>query len=79
KGMLWMKDVDSHPYAMIHMGNKVEDKTGGIILGTSYSNGVENDQWTIQNSEEAYLKIYEKLADRILDGQEVKLQIQTSA
>ncbi|MEM9934868.1 MAG: DUF5675 family protein [Bacteroidota bacterium] len=79
KGMLWVKDVASHPYAMIHMGNKIEDSYGGILLGTSYSNGVENEEWTLENSEEAYLKIYDKLADRILDGQEVILHIHTSA
>lgn len=73
KGMLELIDVPGFTDILIHMGNDDDDTAGCIIVGSSNDSG---KNW-VGNSKGAYVKLYPKVVDRLLKGEEVIIDIQT--
>ena len=73
KGMLWLREVPNFQYIYIHVGNTAEDTEGCILVGTSANMG-ETDSM-ITNSVSAYRRVYPRVADHILRGDIVVIEI----
>jgi hypothetical protein len=69
KGMLWLQGVPNFEFILIHMGNTNVDTQGCILVGMSYGRD------RIGNSRDAYRLIYPEIADAILEGHEVTIDI----
>lgn len=69
KGMLWLQDVPHFEYVYLHIGNTPEDTEGCILLGST----VGRDR--IGNSEIAYREVYPVIAEAILDGDDVLIDV----
>jgi len=73
KGMLWLRNVENFEYVYIHTGNDEDDTDGCLLLGYGcYS--TDNSQ-SVLKSVAAYIDIYPKIADAILRGEEVTIEI----
>lgn len=70
KGTLWIRNIPGYEYVLIHCGNTPEDTLGCILVGTSLV-----DDTRISGSERAYKKIYPSIADALVAGEEVKIEI----
>ena len=68
KGMLWIKDVPNFEYVLIHIGNDDDDTAGCLLVGMANN---EDDAGFIGASGQAYKKIYPKIAEALLKGEEV--------
>jgi hypothetical protein len=68
KGMLWIKDVPNFEYVLIHIGNDDDDTAGCLLVGMANN---ADDVGFIGASEQAYKKIYPKIAETLLKGEEV--------
>ena len=69
-GMLELQNVPNYKYILIHCGNTPENTAGCILVGSSKV----NDSF-ISGSVDAYKKIYPMIADAIIDGEEVFINI----
>ena len=72
RGMIQLADVPNFTDILIHCGNTDEHTAGCILVGTDYN---ENNM-TIQQSALAYEKLYKRIYDNIVGGDEVVLTIQ---
>lgn len=70
KGMLHLQNVPGYTFIYIHCGNSAKDSLGCLLTG---SRKVNNDY--VAGSEPAYKKIYPMIADEILKGNEVFINI----
>ena len=70
RGMLWLKDVPEFEYIYIHVLNTTNETKGCIGVG----NGVPRDN-QISRSRFAYQIIYPLIAEAILLGEEVDIEI----
>lgn len=68
KGMLWIKDVPEFEYVLIHIGNDDDDTDACLLVGMSNN---ADKKGFIGDSTTAYRKIYPKIRDAILSGEEV--------
>jgi len=73
KGMLWLRNVDNFKYVYIHTGNDEDDTDGCLLVGSSCSARIDNQ--SVSGSVLAYIDIYPKIADAILRGEEVTIEI----
>ena len=71
KGMLWLQDVPGFLGVLIHIGNTEKDTEGCILVGTEKY----ESEAKIGNSTAAYKKIYPIIADAIIAGKEVWIEI----
>jgi hypothetical protein len=69
KGMLHIPDVPGFTWILIHGGTTAEDTLGCVLVG--YDDGPDK----IKNSSKAYKIIYPVIADAILKGEEVTIEI----
>ncbi len=69
KGTLWIRNILGYEYVLIHCGNTPEDTLGCILVGAN----AERDK--ITGSEKAYKEIYPIIADALLEGEDVKIEI----
>lgn len=71
KGMLWLQDVPNFKHILIHIGNNDEDTSGCILVG----NSMNISQGLLSNSTAAYTKMYQKVADELLKGNQVFITV----
>jgi hypothetical protein len=69
KGMLWLQDVPGFEHVLIHIGNDDDDTAGCILVGDTSERGF------IGQSTVCYQRIYPPIADAILAGDEVTLEV----
>ena len=65
KGMLWVREVPGFEWILFHIGNTDENTAGCLLVGESAKDGF------IGGSTDAYKKMYPKICDAILRGEEV--------
>jgi hypothetical protein len=73
KGMLWLQDVPDYEWVYIHVGNDEDDTEGCILVGMTAN--LNTNEKVIGQSVNAYKKIYPQIADAILSGEEVLIEI----
>jgi len=71
KGMLWLKDVPGFEYVYIHTGNNEGHTEGCILVGL----GSNVASQCVTESRMAYRDIYPVIADKILLGDDVYIEI----
>ena len=64
KGMLHIINVPNYKYILIHIGNTDDDTAGCLLVGDSSMSNV-NSAGRIQNSTDAYKRIYPIIANAI--------------
>jgi hypothetical protein len=69
-GCLWLQDVPNYKYILIHCGNTPDDTAGCILVGMSRVNDLK-----IVRSTDAYRKIYPKIANELVKGKQVFINI----
>ena len=70
KGMLWLQDVPNFKYILIHIGNKVEDTNGCILVGTTIL-----EDGFLQESTRAYVQLYPRVIEAFDKGEPVTIEI----
>ena len=79
RGMLWLREKFDgvnwsedwgFTYVYIHTGNTDDHTSGCPLVGLTQS-----DKYTLQRSRLAYEKIYPLIAERIISGEEVELDV----
>jgi len=66
-------DVPGYTGVRLHPGNRVEHSEGCLLPGTSFS--TEGDTYVVNNSREAFRRLYEKLEAAIDAGEDVEIEI----
>jgi len=74
KGMLWLQDVPGFTYILIHTGNTDQHTSGCYILGETQQDLDKGKDGFVGNSGTAYKKMYPKVANAILAGDEVTIK-----
>ena len=69
KGMLWLQDVPGFDYVLIHIGNDEDDTAGCILVGDTSERGF------IGQSALCYQRVYPQIAEAILSGDTVTLEV----
>ena len=72
KGMLWIRDVPGFSDILIHIGNRDDDSSGCILVGTL----VDEKQGILYKSTEAYLRLYHKVIDAFAKGHKIEITIE---
>lgn len=67
-------DVPGFQGVRIHPGNTIEDTEGCLLPGTSYSTD-PNGNHTVQNSRNAFFKLYQRIEGAIDSGDDVELEV----
>ena len=70
-GMLHVTNVPGFKYILIHCGNTDEHTAGCLLVGDSQENNQIKGDGFIGKSANAYKRIYPKIAQAILDNNEV--------
>lgn len=73
KGMLWVRNVPNFEYILIHCGNTVDDSRGCVLVGETL--WTDKKEYKLANSAKAYLKFYPTVADALLAGDSVTLEV----
>ena len=73
KGMLELQDVPNFKYILIHAGNTDEHTSGCLIVGETQQDLDKGKDGFVGNSGVAYKKMYPKVADAILQGDDVEI------
>jgi len=71
RGMLHVTNVPNFKYILIHCGNTDEHTAGCLLVGDSQENNQIKGNGFIGQSANAYKRIYPKIAQAILDNNEV--------
>ena len=74
KGMLWLQDVPTFKWILIHVGNTDESTAGCLLLGETQQDLDKGKDGFIGGSGDAYKKMYPKVAEAILSGEKVTIQ-----
>jgi hypothetical protein len=70
RGMLHITDVPGFTDVLLHIGNDDDDTAGCLLVGTSARENVVK-AGLISDSTRAYKRIYEKIIEELLAGEEV--------
>jgi len=73
-GMLHIVDVPGFEYILIHTGNTDEHTAGCLLVGDSQENNVIIRDGFVGKSNNAYKRIYPRIAKAIESGEEVKIE-----
>tara|TARA_R100001463_G_scaffold99735_1_gene154159 strand:+ start:118 stop:594 length:477 start_codon:yes stop_codon:yes gene_type:complete len=74
RGMLHITDVPGFEYILIHTGNTDEHTAGCLIIGDSQENNTIIKDGFIGKSNNAYKRIYPRIAQAIEQGEEVTIK-----
>lgn len=74
-GMLELLDVPGFKYILIHCGNDDEDTSGCILVGDTQENNSQKKDGFIGKSRKAYKRIYPPIAEALLSGEEVTIEV----
>lgn len=72
KGMLWVTNVPSFEYILIHIGNTDIDTDGCLLVGEGTYENIGN-KGSLTNSTAAYKQIYPPIAYAISKGERVEI------
>lgn len=73
-GMLELQNVPDFEYILIHIGNDDEDTAGCLLVGNTANNNAV-DAGFVGHSRDAYLNVYPKIANALLEDEEVYISI----
>ncbi len=73
KGMLWVLDVPSFEYILIHCGNTDEHTAGCLLIGETQESNVKSSNGFIGRSTQAYFDVYPRIAEALDKGEEVTI------
>jgi len=73
KGMLEICEVPNFKYVLIHIGNDDDDTDACYLVGEDVNGG---NNW-ISGSKNAYVKMYPKVRNALLRGEEVWIEFKT--
>jgi hypothetical protein len=73
-GMLHIVNVPGFEYILIHTGNTDEHTAGCLLVGDSQENNVIIRDGFVGKSNNAYKRIYPRIAKAIESGEEVKIE-----
>ena len=71
RGVLHITDVPNFEYILIHCGNTDEHTAGCLLVGDSQENNQLVSNGFIGKSTQAYKRIYPKIAEELLNNNEV--------
>jgi hypothetical protein len=71
RGMLWIRDVPSFEYILIHQGNTDKDTEGCLLLGTK--RGILNGRQAVLESAIAYKRFYLKVIKAFENNDEITI------
>ena len=74
RGMIELVDVPGFTYIYIHKGYDVGDTLGCVLVGMRYRS-TPSGGFVLEDSEAAYRKVYQPIADAIEAGQAVSLKV----
>lgn len=76
KGMLQICNLLNFMYVMFHIGNDVEDTEGCPLMGDDYI--MIGNEFEVVNSTKAYKEVYPVIANYLLEGWEVEVEVKNS-
>ena len=76
-GMLHLQDVPNFTYILIHSGNTDEHTSGCILTGETQQDLDMGKDGFIGRSAVSYQKMYRKVANQLLQGKPVQIEITT--
>ena len=71
QGMLWLQNVDDFEWVYIHIGNKVKNTDGCILVGSS----CDPTSNFIGHSTDSYLKLYDRVITALEYGERVFIEV----
>lgn len=71
-GMLHVINVPNFKYILIHIGNTDDDTAGCLLVGNLPNNNKVSSGFVGQSTE-AYIKMYSKVAEKLIAGEEVTI------
>lgn len=74
KGMLWLQNVRNFTYVYIHIGNDDDDSDACILVGDTLKQNV-TERGFLGESVPAYKRIYPPIANEIIKGNVVTIEI----
>ena len=76
-GMLYVTNVPNFEYILIHCGNTDEHTAGCLLVGDSQENNQITKNGFIGKSTQAYKRIYPRIAEALVCGEEVTIKYKT--
>jgi len=76
-GMLHVTNVPNFEYILIHCGNTDEHTAGCLLVGDSQENNQITKNGFIGKSTQAYKRIYPRIAEALIRGEEVTITYKT--
>jgi len=76
-GMLHVTNVPNFEYILIHCGNTDEHTAGCLLVGDSQENNQITKNGFIGKSTQAYKRIYPRIAEALIRGEEVTIKYKT--
>jgi hypothetical protein len=76
KGMLEICNLVNFKYVMFHIGNFIKDTEGCPLVGNDYI--LEGGEFKILNSTKTYEEVYPVIANYLLEGWEVEVEVKNS-
>lgn len=71
----WLENVPGFEFILIHIGNRISDTSGCLLIGYGAAFYRADDLWTISNSTAAYLDLYRRMQSAFEKGEAVTVSI----
>ena len=72
KGMLWIRNVPNFEYVLLHCGNTDDHTSGCLLVGDTSTQNISKEGF-IGSSNDAYKRIYPRLANHLLEGGNINI------